>query len=69
MMGPREALERIAALINAALASNDLEAVHALLQDMQAMAHRAINQRELRRGRLLNLTNRSLNSRASNGAR
>jgi len=58
MMGPREALERIAAMINAALASNDLEAVHALLQDMQAMTRRAINERGLRRGRLLNLTNR-----------
>jgi hypothetical protein len=60
-MGPREALDIIAALIKAGLDSDDIGEVHALLRDMQRTAHTAISQRGLRRGRLLSLSNRSLN--------
>jgi hypothetical protein len=68
MMGPREALDRISAMIKAGLASDDIGEIHALLQDMQLIAQKAISQRGLRRGRVLSLTNRSLNSRTADSA-
>jgi len=60
-MGPREALDIISGLIKAGLASSDLGEIHALLRDMQRTAQTATSQRGLRRGRLLTLSNRSLN--------
>lgn len=64
-MGPREALDHITADIKAALASDDVGAIHALLRDMQQTAQKAIGNRGLRRGRLLSLTNRSLNDHSA----
>jgi hypothetical protein len=68
MMGPREALDRISTMIKAGLASGDIGEIQALLQDMQLIAQKAISQRGLRRGRVLSLTNRSLNSRTVDSA-
>jgi hypothetical protein len=64
-MGPREALDHIAAKIKAALACDDVGEIHALLRDMQLTAQKAIGKRGLRRGRLLSLTNRSLNNQTA----
>lgn len=64
-MGPREALDHIAAKIKDALRCDDVGEIHGLLRDMQATAQKAIGNRGLRRGKLLSLTNRSLNNRAT----
>lgn len=52
-MGPREAIERILTLIKAALVCNDLDRVHVLLREMQALAERAVGKNGARRGRIL----------------
>jgi hypothetical protein len=52
-MGPREALESIRALIRDALETNDIEAAHALLNEMLALTGQAIGPSTLRRGRLI----------------
>jgi len=52
-MGPGEALEQISATIGVALASNDLQDVHALLREMRAVASGAIGSGTLRHARLL----------------
>jgi hypothetical protein len=51
--------------IKAALACDDVSEIHALLRDMQLTAQKAIGKRGLRRGRLLSLTNRSLNNQTA----
>jgi hypothetical protein len=51
-MGPREALEQISAMIRAAAETNDLQAVQALLREMQGVTERAIGSGTLRRARL-----------------
>src|SRR3954469_7424046 len=66
-MGPREALDRISSMIKAGLACDDIGEVHALLRDMQQTAQRAISQRGLRSGRVLSLTNRSLDHGSGSG--
>jgi hypothetical protein len=63
-MGPREALDQICTMIKAGLACDDVDRIHALLRDMKLTAEQAISQRGLRRGRVLALTNRSLNTEA-----
>lgn len=52
VMGPREALEQISAMIKTAVETNDLQAVQALLREMQAVTERAIGAGTLRRARL-----------------
>src|SRR5215212_7201584 len=52
---------------DSALACNDIAEVHALLRDMQLTAQKAISQRGLRSGRVLSLTNRSLNHGSGSG--
>ena len=64
-MGPREALDHIAADIKSALACGELGEIHALLHHMQQTAQKAIGDRGLRRGKLLGLTNRSLNDQGA----
>ena len=52
-IGPREALEQIAAMIKVGMAADDLATVHDLLRDMQSVARRAIGTGTLRHARLL----------------
>jgi hypothetical protein len=54
-MGPREALEQISAMIKAAVASNDVAAIHALLREMQGVTERAIGSGTLRRAKLVRM--------------
>jgi hypothetical protein len=51
-MGPREALEKIRALIADAMAAHDIETVRSLLREMQNVTERAIGTGTLRRSRL-----------------
>ena len=53
VMGPREALEHIRALIQEALATNDIDTAHKLLREMYAIAGKAVGQSTLRSGRLI----------------
>jgi hypothetical protein len=52
-MGPREALERIAASIKVGLATEDMIAAHHLFREIQSIAENAISEGTLRRARLL----------------
>jgi predicted dinucleotide-binding enzyme len=54
-MGPREALEQISAMIKVAVASDDLQAIHALLREMQGVTERAIGSGTLRRAKLVRM--------------
>jgi hypothetical protein len=54
-MGPREALEQISAMIKVAAASDDLQAIRALLREMQGVTERAIGSGTLRRAKLVRM--------------
>jgi hypothetical protein len=58
-MGPREALQRIRALILDASAAHDLETVRTLLHEMHEVTEQAIGRGTLRSSRLMRA--RSLN--------
>ena len=58
-MGPREALQRIRALILDASAAHDLETVRSLLREMHDVTEQAVGRGTLRSGRLVRA--RSLN--------
>jgi hypothetical protein len=58
-MGPRQALQRIRALILDASAAHDLETVRSLLREMHDVTEQAIGRGTLRRSRLTRA--RSLN--------
>jgi hypothetical protein len=55
VMGPREALAQIIAIIKQAKASHDLEEIHRLLREMETVAQTAIGKGTLRQGRRLRL--------------
>jgi hypothetical protein len=52
-MGPREALERIAAAANVGRVTDDLTAAHQLFREIRSMTENAIGEGTLRRARLL----------------
>ena len=58
-MGPREALQRIRALILDASAAHDIEAVRSLLREMQQVTEQAIGRGTLRSARLTRARNSS----------
>lgn len=55
VMGPREALSQIIAIIKLAKASHDLDEVHCHLREMETVAQTAIGKGTLRQGRRLRL--------------
>ena len=52
-MGPREALQRIRALIKDALATDDIETVHRLLHEAHGLTDKALGRGTLRGARLV----------------
>jgi hypothetical protein len=52
-MGPREALQRIRAIIKDALATDDIEAVHRLLHEAHGITDKALGRGTLRGARLV----------------
>jgi hypothetical protein len=54
-MGPREALEQISAMIKVAVVSDDLQAIRALLREMQGVTEHAIGSGTLRRAKLVRM--------------
>ncbi len=52
-MGPREALQRIRAIIKEALATDDIETVYRLLHEAQGITDKALGRGTLRGARLV----------------
>lgn len=52
-MGPREALQRVRAIIKDALAADDIETVYRLLHEMHAVTDKALGRGTLRGARLV----------------
>jgi hypothetical protein len=51
-MGPREALQRVLAIVKVARTTDDVEKLHGLLQEIEVITTKAIARSTLRQGRL-----------------